>query len=246
MFRPLWMILIFTCIQLTFLVDVSLAGIGVGISESTLVDTVNPELEVDPIADNIVLHAGDSITFHWASSDLNPGTTENDFTAAIWIDGQPTDSFSWYPDIDQYTWTWTAPEVQTSQVHLQVEVRDLLGNATIVSTQNFTVLLSTTSVEQIPLVMELKKPFPSPFNPSCEMSFSLVRNSGVQLQVFDTRGRHIKTLVEANLEAGNHQVHWNGTDNNGGTQPGGVYFFVMNALGENGPIRLVQKATLIP
>ncbi len=215
-------------------------------SETILVDTLDPILMVDEVADNILLHAGDQMTFHWTTSDEHPGTTAEDFTASVMIDQLPYDTISYYPEIDNYTWVWTAPEVQTADCHLQVTVKDLLGNTTIVNSNDFTVLLSTTATPELPTAVEFSGPFPNPFNPSCEMAFSLPVAAHVDLDIFDAKGRRIRNLVRGPKAAGTFNVRWNGTDQNGRRQPGGLYFFVMKTQGNQGPLKLVRKALLIP
>ncbi len=224
----------------------SFAGVGMATSESILVDTLDPTLNVDEIADNILLHAGDQLIFHWTSSDANPGTVPEDFTAVVWIDQQPYDQITYYPDINEYTWTWTAPEVQTADCHLAVTARDILGNTTVVNSRDFTVLLSATPVHEIPAVVDLQGPYPNPFNPSCEMAFSLPVAGHVDLGVYDTRGRRIRNLVQGPMAAGTTRIRWDGTDQQGRPQSGGLYFFVLRATGPDGPIQLVRKASLIP
>lgn len=38
-------------------------------------------------------------------------------------------------------------------------------------------------------------------------------------------GREIKTLVEQKLSAGNYEVNWDGTNNNGSPVPSGIYLY---------------------
>ncbi len=236
----------FTLIFIALLPASSFAGIGMASSELTLVDTLRPTLELDNVDDNILLPAGGQMTFHWTTGDQNPGITPDDFIATVWIDQQPQESITYYPDIDEFTWTWTAPEVQTSECHLEVVVKDLLGNTTSAITSNFTVLLSTTAVGETPSVISLQAPYPNPFNPSCELAFSLPVAGDVDLAVFDTRGRRVKNLMQGHMAAGNTRLRWDGTDQQGRPQSGGLYFFVLKTNGPDGPVQLVRKASLIP
>jgi hypothetical protein len=65
---------------------------------------------------------------------------------------------------------------------------------------------------------------PNPFNPSTQIRFDLQRSTHVQLRVFDVAGRHVRTLVDADLEAGlGHGARWDGTDDAGVRMPSGVY-----------------------
>lgn len=65
---------------------------------------------------------------------------------------------------------------------------------------------------------------PNPFNPRTVIEFELGHAQAVALEVFDVRGRRVAVLAESSLEAGRHQVEWNGTDANGVQATSGVYF----------------------
>jgi flagellar hook assembly protein FlgD len=46
----------------------------------------------------------------------------------------------------------------------------------------------------------------------------------VTVEVFDTRGAHVATLIDAETDAGAYTVTWNGRDDRGITASSGVYF----------------------
>jgi len=64
---------------------------------------------------------------------------------------------------------------------------------------------------------------PNPFNPRTKMRFDLDRAGTVQLEVFDLEGRHVRTLVSGNLEAGEHAATWDGRNGDGLAVASGVY-----------------------
>jgi len=66
---------------------------------------------------------------------------------------------------------------------------------------------------------------PNPFNPRTLAVFTLEQDSHARLTVFDARGRRVARLYDAPAAAGSLQVAWNGKDDRGLAQPGGVYFF---------------------
>lgn len=226
--------------------DAGWAGIGSETSESTLVDTLDPELSLDPLPANTLIQGGHQLSFHWTSHDDHPSTNAQDYSAVLWIDQQPVDQVIWYPDGQEFLWTWTAPEVQTSDCHLEVTVRDQMGNATAEQSADFTVLFSTTDASDTPVAMTMDQPYPNPFNPSCSLAFSLPSPGPVQLSVFDARGRLVRGLLSASLPAGHHQIRWDGANNAGHPQSGGLYFFVLQVHDPDHPRPLIRKATLIP
>jgi hypothetical protein len=71
--------------------------------------------------------------------------------------------------------------------------------------------------------------YPNPFNPTTTVSFSLSRATHVTLDVFDAAGRHVRTLTNTLLQAGQHRTTWDGRDEMGHLCASGVYFARLNA-----------------
>ncbi|MBU8869628.1 MAG: T9SS type A sorting domain-containing protein [Gemmatimonadales bacterium] len=65
---------------------------------------------------------------------------------------------------------------------------------------------------------------PNPFNPVTRISFDLPNSGFVRLEVFDLQGHLVRELVQDNLEAGPHNIVWNGKDDGGRAAGSGVYF----------------------
>jgi len=74
--------------------------------------------------------------------------------------------------------------------------------------------------------------FPNPFNPSTTIALSLDVAQTVQLDIFDARGRLVRTLHDGILTAGRNELMWDGRDNRGMTASSGMYF--SRATGMNG------------
>ena len=67
--------------------------------------------------------------------------------------------------------------------------------------------------------------FPNPFNPSSRISFNLAVQQPVTVDVFNLKGQKVKTLSNGTLNAGEHNLIWNGTDEQGSTVASGLYFY---------------------
>ena len=97
----------------------------------------------------------------------------------------------------------------------------LLSAATYVL---FDMLQSVTSVERIEDVMPenfiLAQNYPNPFNPSTTIQFSIPEQSFVKLEVFNTLGEKITTLVTEELNAGSYNYDWDA-----GSLPSGIYLY---------------------
>jgi len=74
-------------------------------------------------------------------------------------------------------------------------------------------------------ITSLEGNYPNPFNPSTTIKYSLAQNDNVKLQVFNIKGQVVRTLVNANQDAGFHSVVWNGVDNNNTSVASGIYFY---------------------
>jgi hypothetical protein len=62
--------------------------------------------------------------------------------------------------------------------------------------------------------------YPNPFNPATTINYKLPITSYVTLKVFDLLGREVATLVNEEMQIGEHSVQWNASG-----MPGGVYFY---------------------
>jgi hypothetical protein len=70
----------------------------------------------------------------------------------------------------------------------------------------------------------LYRPYPMPFTSEARVAFSLAERARVTLEVFDVRGRLVKTLAQGSYGAGSHSMTWDGCDNGGRAAASGVYF----------------------
>jgi hypothetical protein len=81
----------------------------------------------------------------------------------------------------------------------------------------------------IPLVMSLNQNYPNPFNPMTVITFTVPNGQEnkqrVVLEIFDTRGRLVKTLLDSRLEPGIHQISWDGRNNAGSGAGSGIYMY---------------------
>jgi hypothetical protein len=73
---------------------------------------------------------------------------------------------------------------------------------------------------------------PNPFSSTTSLSFALPKSGPVSLSVYDVSGRLVSTLVNRPMDAGNHQVVWDGRDSGGNMVANGVYLLRLQAGGE--------------
>ena len=87
----------------------------------------------------------------------------------------------------------------------------------------------------------LEQNAPNPFNPTTRIDFALPTDAHVSLVVYDVKGRRVATLVEGSIEAGDHSVMWQGTDDAGKPTSSGLYFYVL----DNGSRRITKSMSLV-
>ncbi|MCB0748186.1 MAG: multicopper oxidase domain-containing protein, partial [Ignavibacteriae bacterium] len=84
-----------------------------------------------------------------------------------------------------------------------------------------------TNVEEkntLPETFELYQNYPNPFNPNTNIRFSLPKEEKVRLEVYDMRGRLVKSLVDSDyMNAGTYEFKWDGKNNRGESVTSGVY-----------------------
>jgi carboxypeptidase D len=89
--------------------------------------------------------------------------------------------------------------------------------------------ISDPTAADVPGLVASVAAFPNPFNPQTTVKLVNPRQGPVQVAVFDVQGRCVRTLVSADLPAGEHTVAWDGTDDAGRRLGSGMYMARMVA-----------------
>ena len=66
--------------------------------------------------------------------------------------------------------------------------------------------------------------WPNPFNATTHLRFQLNRTTSVHVAIYNIQGQLVRTLVDAPLHAGVHQMQWDGRDERGHAAATGPYF----------------------
>jgi hypothetical protein len=78
--------------------------------------------------------------------------------------------------------------------------------------------------EAVPKEYALLQNHPNPFNASTEIHYQIPKVGYLTLKIFNNLGQQVRTLVDANQQAGGYSVHWDGRDADGREVASGLYF----------------------
>jgi glucuronoarabinoxylan endo-1,4-beta-xylanase len=99
-----------------------------------------------------------------------------------------------------------------------------------ITTVVFTGALSSAPVRpRRPAGFLLGPAYPNPFNPATGITYAIPERTAVRIEVFSSDGRKVRTLVNAEEQAGEYLAEWDGLDDAGLRAVSGVYFCRMTA-----------------
>jgi len=93
----------------------------------------------------------------------------------------------------------------------------------------------------IPKTFAVSPNYPNPFNPTTTIKYQLPQTSDVQLSIFNVLGQKVRTLVNAQIEAGYHSTEWDGRNDLGAQVGSGIYIYRFSA----GDYLRVQKMIML-
>jgi hypothetical protein len=93
----------------------------------------------------------------------------------------------------------------------------------------------------LPHTFSLTQNYPNPFNPSTSILFSLEERGQANLEIYDIMGRKVRTLVSSVLDAGEHELVWDGKDSFGNDAASGIYLYRLESNGSS----QVRRMTLL-
>lgn len=82
---------------------------------------------------------------------------------------------------------------------------------------------------KLPGEFSLSQNYPNPFNPSTTIEYSLPEESHVRIEIFNSIGQKIATVVNADKNAGSHQINWSANN-----LSSGIYFYSITTNSNSG------------
>jgi aminopeptidase N len=87
------------------------------------------------------------------------------------------------------------------------------------------IMVSVDRITEVPESYALLQNYPNPFNPSTVIPFDLPKVSQVRLEIYNSLGELVRTLLKDQVfEAGHHVVEFNSVSEGGSSLPSGVYY----------------------
>ncbi|MCP4634544.1 MAG: T9SS type A sorting domain-containing protein, partial [candidate division Zixibacteria bacterium] len=92
----------------------------------------------------------------------------------------------------------------------------------------------------------LEQNYPNPFNGQTIISYSLPKDSDVELNIINMRGELVAKPINSHQSAGNHSLIWQGTLNDGTPVATGIYFYELKVSNlHTSPSREVKAMILL-
>jgi hypothetical protein len=88
--------------------------------------------------------------------------------------------------------------------------------------------IRAAAADLLPAEVTLSRNYPNPFNPYTTIEYSIPAdrdNAHVTLEIFNTLGQRVRTLVHTNQAAGSYSVQWDARNDQGTNVPSGIYIY---------------------
>jgi hypothetical protein len=187
-------------------------------------DLVLPQSEgIETVSGTVTDHNGDTIS----------GATvlmynENNIPVAFATSNQNGQYSLAFLAAEDYTMKATKMYYQAYQTTVNPSEQDVVDPIINPTTTN-------NEIVEVPQVTTISN-YPNPFNPTTKINFSIIEKSDVNVSIYNVKGQKVNTLVNDNMDAGNHSVIWNGKNFNNQGVSSGVYFMRLST-----PKQVVSK-----
>ena len=125
-------------------------------------------------------------------------------------------------------------EISVRSPDPRIGVQPLRHTVTAEDVRQSRIQLPELTVYEIPAETELLRNYPNPFNPETWIPYRLAEDAVVNLTIYDTAGRVVRSIdvgykPAAVYESRSKAIHWNGRNEFGEQVASGVYFYHLSA-----------------
>jgi hypothetical protein len=115
-----------------------------------------------------------------------------------------------------------------------LHVTHFVLNETDLSTAAPAITIDLQTIKGIPTEFQLSQNYPNPFNPTTTIEYQIPVTGTVSVKVYDGLGKQVAVLVDREERAGYYAVTWNGRNTAGQSVASGMYFYRVQAVGNDG------------
>ena len=138
---------------------------------------------------------------------------------------------------DRARWALPGP-IRPGQYAAEIWARDRAGNEARRAVE------VRVPAGGLPSVLQLHPNYPNPFNPETAIPFSIPGAGGQDrfgITIYNATGQTVRRLLDDVLEAGQHEVVWDGRDDGGQAVGSGVYLYRLEGAGST----LIRQMALV-
>lgn len=119
--------------------------------------------------------------------------------------------------IDRYAWN-----LSTSDMWVNGNLLYTANGAYGLNIHDLNLVSVDDPVQVPPSVFQMRN-YPNPFNPETMISYILPASGKVSLEIFNSRGQLVRSMLHQEQLAGEHSLIWNGKDDSGHSVASGLY-----------------------
>jgi len=117
----------------------------------------------------------------------------------------------------------------TANGYIDQIAQGIVVNVNQTTTLNFIMAVGVED-DNVPVTeTALQGNYPNPFNPETTLSYTLKDASPVRLEIYNSKGQLVRTLVNESQASGRYHVLWNGKDDRNNPVSSGVYLYRLTA-----------------
>lgn len=191
----------------------------------------NPILNISIDSFNIEMEQGETLDETFEITNVGGGEINYEIDVDMhnsWFTLNDLEGYLPAGETDEISVTFDTSNLNGGDYSCNMMITDDIRNETVIPV-NLTVLATSAEDALIPEKTALAGNFPNPFNPMTKISYGLRTKSDVKLDIYNSKGQKVRTLINENKNAGYHFTNWDGTDDDQQTVSSGVYFYKLKA-----------------
>jgi len=114
-------------------------------------------------------------------------------------------------------------KVKKETLFIPLELRELFINDHLVD--DLIVNVASNNGFGVLNGVDLIQNAPNPFNEDTVIRFQIPEMQKIQLEIYNSNGQKVVTLLDGEKASGTHEVRWDGRNHLGGMVPSGIYFY---------------------